>query len=410
MELEFLLRPITLEPFFREHWDRKPLHVPGPADKFAGVYDAGAWQRLEGLREVKAGTIDQRGGQVEIPIDPRQCHELFLAGMTICADVSAHPTLAPFLAGFRRAFALPGGPAFAKLYASNHGGGFAVHADMHHVFVMQVAGKKLWRFSRVPMVTSPTQGARVDADGRVVWTAPRNGEPAAADDGTPIPAPAVDGFDSALLEPGHCLYLPPGTWHVARAEGHSIAVSVSPPRSTTFELFSRALQDLLLQRPGWRQELLAAPGDEPALGEIPRSAAQALDARLGELRKLLAEIDPRLLYRLWRLNVAVGQAADAPSPPASSVALKRSDVLARAGGQPFHFIVAPSPTGEDEIFFYQGDAEWTFPISARTFLSEMSRQREFRVEAALGWDRSLDLDDVIGILGQLVEVGVLCRL
>lgn len=414
MELEFLLRPVTLKQFFREHWARKPLHVPGPADKFAGVYDEGAWQRLEAMRDVKGATIDGRGGPVEIRIDPIQAHALFLAGMTICADVSAHPKLAPFLAGFRRAFALPGGPAFAKLYVSNDGAGFVLHTDMHHVFVMQIAGKKLWRFSRAPIMAWPMEGARVAPEGHVAWKAPREGEPACADDGTPIPPPDVEQLDSALLEPGHCLYLPPGTWHVARAVGHSVAVSISPPRSTAFDLFSRALQDLFSQRPEWRQDLLAVPWDDPALGAIPSSAAQALDARLDEVRKMLADLDPRLLHRLWRLNVASGQASGAPPapPPGSGEAtgeLRRSDVLVRTSAKPFHFIIARSLGGEEEIFFYHAHAEWTFPISARRFLTGMSSQREFRVEAALAWDPSLGFDEVAGILTQLVAVGVLGR-
>jgi hypothetical protein len=347
---------------------------------------------------VKAATIDEHGMQVERAIDAGERLALFQAGMTICADVSGHPKVAPFLLRFRRAFALPGGPAFAKLYASNDGGGFAVHTDTFHVFVLQVSGTKHWRFSRLPFMQSPVQGARVGLHGQ-----------AETEDGSPIDRPDLDGFDGALLEDGHCLYLPPGTWHVARAIGSSIAVSVSPPRTPAFELFVTALKDLLLERPEWRDDLLATPGDPAPPGEIPRSASRALDGRMAELRTVLAELDPRSLHRLWRVNVAVGHAAGQPATTAQPPALRSADILARTGPERFHFLVAPLE-GEDQIFFYHADAEWTFPVTARAFLTELSTHDEFTVESAAGWDPGLSFEDVTDLLGQLVAIGVLVRI
>jgi hypothetical protein len=416
-ELPRVLHPFAPESFFREHWDRRALHIPGPADKFAAIYDASTWTRFEGVEDLKAVTTDPLGVQVEIPAMPEQAGALFLRGFTICADVSAAPLVAPFLRAFRAELGLPGGPPFAKLYASNDGGGFAIHADRHHVFVLQVAGKKLWRFSREPAVAAPRDGLFMSADGHPSWSNGQSGERARHDDGTPVAAPDADALESALLEPGHLLYMPPGTWHVARAQGHSIAVSVSPERATVADFVVAALRERLAESADWRRDLFATPGEAPPPGGVPASIARVLGARLADLRDAVAGLDERRLHRLWSLGVAAGRAptgAAALDPAAAgetadATEIRRSDVFARAVREPFHFVVAPSPAGDgDRCFFYRG-GEWSLPGAARTLLAEIAEREEFRAEAALAWDRRLKFQDVREILATLVAAGVLVR-
>jgi hypothetical protein len=304
-ELQFLLDPVGRETFFREYWDRRPLHIPGPPDKFNAIYDVATWRDFEGVDDLKAVTADSKGIQIEMPALPEQAGTLFMAGFTICATVNNAPRLGPFIQAFRRELDVPGGPAFAKLYASGDGRGFAVHADKHHVFVLQVSGKKQWRFSRAPVVAAPGEGLFIGASGQPHWTGIGTRQSALRDDGTPVPPPDVSQFDSALLEPGHLLYLPPGTWHVARAVGHSIAVSISPDRTTVMDLFIRAIQDQFASSADWRQEILAPPGEQAPAGAIPASVAKKLDGLLGELRASLANMDGRLLHRLGRPATAV---------------------------------------------------------------------------------------------------------
>jgi Cupin superfamily protein len=420
-ELELMLDPVAPATFFRDHWDRKPLHIPGPPDKFAGVYDVETWESFEGVGVLKAVTTDADGVQVEMPIIADQAGTLFMAGMTICADVSNAPRMAPFLGAFRRELALPGGAPFAKLYASNDGKGFAVHADKHHVFVLQISGKKQWRFSRTPALPSPTEGLFLGSNGRPHWTGLDPRQDALRDDGTPVPPPDPAAFDATLLEPGHCLYLPPGTWHAARAIGHSIAVSISPQRTTMMELFERALHELFANHPEWRQDVIAPPDDLPPAGAIPASISRQLDARLVELHQALAKMDVRRLHRLWQRDVAAGQTSESTVsglPPQSNAdPIRRSDVFARAGAEPFRFIVAPardsrssdSRSSDEQCFFYYSGTEWIVPIAARAFLTELARHDEFRAESALAWDRTLRFDDVRDILGTLVAAGVLAR-
>ncbi|MEA2699956.1 MAG: hypothetical protein QOI66_4227, partial [Myxococcales bacterium] len=218
-------------------------------------------------------------------------------------------------------------------------------------------------------------------------------------------------FDSALLEPGHCLYLPPGTWHVARAVGHSIAVSISPKRATVTDLFLNAIGDLLADRPEWRRDLLAPPGGPQGSGGVDASVAQIIDDRLAELRAALADLDPRYLQRQWMRDVTAGH-GEGPNEIAAAAAkdieIRRSTVFTRADGAPaFRFIVAPDgPAKEERCYFYR-DVEWSLPLSARAFLTELGNHQEFRAEQALAWDRKLRFEDVRAFLGTLVAAGVL---
>ena len=411
-ELARVLAPVPPETFFRDHWDRRALHIPGMPGKFAGIYDAATWTRFEGVEDLKAVTTDPRGVQVEIPALPEQAGALFLRGFTICANVSQAPLVAPFLRAFRAELGLPGGPPFAKLYASNDGGGFALHADKHHVFVLQVAGKKLWRYSREPAVAAPRDGLFMSANGQPSWSNGASGEAARHDDGRPVAAPDVDALEVALLEPGHGLYMPPGTWHVARAEGHSIAVSVSPERATVADFVLAALRERLEEGSSWRRDLFARPGETPPGGGVPASIAAELGARLADLRAELAGFDERRLHRRWSLGVALGRASEEPEAPRPPDAgeIRRADVFARADGEPFHFVVAPSPAGDGErCFFYRSGGEWSLPASAREVLGQIAEREELRAEAALAWDRRLKFQDVREILATLVAAGVLVR-
>ena len=49
MTLDDLLAPISPESFFAEYYDRKPLHVPGGAAKFAQVL---SWRQINRLLDM----------------------------------------------------------------------------------------------------------------------------------------------------------------------------------------------------------------------------------------------------------------------------------------------------------------------------------------------------------------------
>ena len=132
-------------------------------------------------------------------------------------------SIAGFLFELGQELELAGGLPFAKLYASPADAGFAIHFDQYHVMVAQLSGSKRWRFSPAPVVDAPIASGKLDASGAPVWCDPHDGMPIARDDGQLIDPPDLDKLEEAVLTEGDFLYLPPGSWHVARALGHSLA-------------------------------------------------------------------------------------------------------------------------------------------------------------------------------------------
>jgi hypothetical protein len=318
--------------------------------------------------------------------------------MTICANVARDPTLAPSLTRLARELALSGTP-FAKIYASPNDRGFALHFDAFHVFVCQLVGKKRWRYSATPTVVAPIYSGKLDAEGEPVWSHPREGEPIADDGGRPIAAPPASELEEVVLSEGDVLYLPPGTWHEARAIGRSVALSISPPRAPIYQLIARTLEDHLTMRAAWRRDLFSR--DRSAA--VPAEVAEAFRDRMQELRELLDGFDERTLHRVWRINASAHAPAERIEPQAIAVddRLEPTDDLRR-------YLIAPgSPGGEDEIHFYAGGSEWSLPIAARAFVDRLKERERFTVDEALALDPSLRREEALEILQELASAGLL---
>ena len=383
--------------FFERHWERAALHVPGDPVRFAELYDSATFFGGHGLSELDAATQDARGQHTQFEILPAQMRSLYDAGMTLCADISSDSRVAPLLAGLKGALALTGPPAFAKVYASPDGAGFGLHADAHHVFVLQLEGEKHWRYSPTPALTAPLAGMKVGPGGDVVHAFPMDAVPVMGDDGSPLEAPET--LEEVVLTPGDSMYLPPGTWHAARAMGASFAVSVSPPRSPACDVLTRILRDALRSDPAWRSDVAIAPAD-------PSAGVARVRERLAQLTRALATADPTELTRLWCI-AAVHERPDA-TPCANGHAPERDDRLERVDPSPLLYCVASreEPPGEIVCFYAAGE-ELTFPAEALPFVAGLARHRVFRAGDVLSWDPKLDWESAKSVLTQLLDASVL---
>jgi hypothetical protein len=393
-----MLAPLAVGELFATHWDREALHVRGDAARFAALFDVQDWRSRRGLGVIDAARVGTDGVQQQRRITIDEIDAALDGGETVCADVSARVEA---LQALRDRFATGSEPAFAKLYASPTGAGFAMHMDAHHVFVLQLEGRKRWTYSPRPVVGAPLLGGKI-IGGRAVHTFPADGVPIVGDDGQPLASPRSDDLVTVELVPGDCLYLPPGSWHTTRALEPSVALSVSPPRAPALAFVLRMLERQLARVPVLRRDLVRRSDDAGPLAIEVRSA---IDASLAAIAELAGGLDRRVLHRAWALQAFAAERAVPAVDPAPAV-LRRSDRLAHAG--PFEWLVAPVDGGE-LVCLYQRGAEWTLPIDARGFIEALARHPSFAAEDAMAWDRRLDWNGTRDFLAQLLAAGIVER-
>jgi hypothetical protein len=195
-------------------------------------------------------------------IDPGRALDLFGAGATIV--LQGLQRWWPPATRFCRQLELGlGHPMQANAYLTPAGAaGLAPHHDTHDVFVLQVAGAKLWTV-REPVVDTPLPRHVSDHD-------------AAA--GQPV-------LFEADMHPGDVLYLPRGFVHSAAAQqGVSLHLTIGVLATTVHDVVrlvvDRAADEVAFRRslpPGW-------PDD-------PDAAAKAVKAAVADLVDWLGTVD-----------------------------------------------------------------------------------------------------------------------
>ncbi|BCX17208.1 MAG: hypothetical protein KatS3mg117_0890 [Geminicoccaceae bacterium] len=219
MTFDEIMAPLGGARFIEEHLGRAPLHLEGPADKWARVMNWEVLNRLLGASSIWAAAslplvLDKEpvpaaaycapapgrdGGTVLRP-DPAKVKALLRRGATLVAnDIDQ---LTPELRAFCRAMEEGlGGKVQANLYlSSKRRQGFAVHFDTHDVFAVHCMGEKTWMVFEGraedpiahPMFKNLPQEHHEKAKG-ALWKEVR-------------------------LKPGDLLYLPRGQYHYALAD------------------------------------------------------------------------------------------------------------------------------------------------------------------------------------------------
>lgn len=218
-----LLSPVDASQFFREHWHSTPLHIPGDGSKFSdfpglkelpsvlsGRFSGNRW--LGGHRHTAQATfVDKAGNVRKINAAASMWAELFNAGASLCFSAvdRSSEELTRFVKDIASTTRLPG-TIVTTCYLTPPSSGSGMHFDSQHVFFMQVAGKKHWKFSRQPAWRDAAvnlQEASLQVPG--IKTFMESAKMA-------IATPAEAGMQEITLNTGDVLYLPPGFWHEGR--------------------------------------------------------------------------------------------------------------------------------------------------------------------------------------------------
>jgi ribosomal protein L16 Arg81 hydroxylase len=306
-----ILAPVLPAQFLEEYWAKRPLHIGGSTRKFAGLMDHKDFVRCSAHVDALQAYIanhDRTGHAAIVGILPRQIKAMYVGGFTICAKglEKGLPILAELARRMKAELHYSGDVDF-RGYLSRHGSGAPLHFDARHATTLQLEGTKTWRFAAGPSVPYPPRNA-VSEDGTAAY-ADVDPQPRVSEFGLEpslLPPPPVSELTEVTLRPGDVLYLPPGTWHSARAVGHSLAVNMAfnyTKGGTAIELMSDILYRLLYADPAWRATLpvfVEAQNDA-----MPEAVRQFLDERLDDVRRALTGLtasDSRI-DAVWRRRI-----------------------------------------------------------------------------------------------------------
>jgi hypothetical protein len=279
-DLATLLGPREPETFFRDSWEKQPLHVPRNQPAFyQGLFSLRdvdsviAFSRPKFLEPadfepaprpvhnfVQGYLADDEPFPVELYPDISDVHQAFRHGKTVIITNMQY-RWAPIAGLCRRLEAAFGCPVHGNLYLTPRGAqGFSAHYDTHDVFVLQLEGSKHWRFygtgPALPLVDDKTPVAK-----------DRLGPPTL----------------EAVVQPGDLLYMPRGHIHEAfTSECASMHLTVGVKVYRWVDLLQQALANVSALDVRFRESL-------PPATLTSGQTSWTLKARFHELLELLLQ-------------------------------------------------------------------------------------------------------------------------
>jgi mannose-6-phosphate isomerase-like protein (cupin superfamily) len=288
LSFEWLIDPISPSTFFETYYEREPLLIARRRSvKYASLLSLDAIDHylatasptapdvflVDAARELKVEDYTFANSDPAGRLDLPRVYELFGSGATISLS-QLHERL-PQLAALCRAAEKRFSAHFqTNIYLSPpNAQGFKTHFDSHDVFVLQVAGSKLWTLHDTP-IELPLRGQSFDPDKHVA-------------------GPPTREF---TIRAGDLFYCPRGLLHSARAtEEVSLHVTLGLIGKTWADVLVEAVSEACLASPEFRAHLpigYAEPGFDKTRAEAKfRSLLDAFarNADLGPILERLAD-------------------------------------------------------------------------------------------------------------------------
>jgi 50S ribosomal protein L16 3-hydroxylase len=278
---EALLGGLSPQVFLRRHWQKRPLLVRRALPGMRGIIEKRALFALAAHADIESRLVERRGNRMQVTHGPLPRARLRRAGARnwtlLVNGVNFYSAPAEKL--LRRFSFIPQARLDDVMVSyATPGGGVGPHVDSYDVFLVQAAGRRVWRLAR------PQTFALVPH----------------------APLRLIDDFraeEEYLLEPGDMLYLPPGWGHDGVALDRCFTYSVGFRAPSGAELaagFLDYLHERGLPGAGYRD-----PGLRPA----------ARPARIG--RELVAFAEAQLARVRWSrgdVEAFLGRYLSAPKP------------------------------------------------------------------------------------------------
>lgn len=215
------------------YWPERPCVGTGAASRLAGLVDPAELGSLEETFAIRhaaafAQGLDRQGEHVREPIAPTAIADAYAAGRTIYLQDVQLPSIAPWLAAIERELALGAGTIGVNLFASTAGAGTTLHYDSTEAFVVQVTGRKRWRYAA-------NRELRFPAGNRIASAADR-----------------IDDLIEVDLVPGTVLFLPRGCWHGTTTVEASVHLDLAIRTPTWADVVADRIRQALLRHVQWR--------------------------------------------------------------------------------------------------------------------------------------------------------------
>jgi ribosomal protein L16 Arg81 hydroxylase len=273
-----LIRPITLDTFKQDYWEKKPLIVArNQRDFYAGLLTLADVDAILSMSSAQSSTVRVvRDGRI-LPLASlvgkglygqvgvlERLYAVFRGGATVVL-LSLQERWKPL-----RQFCQSLAELFSASFQVNvyltppHSQGLKTHYDTHDVFVLQVSGTKRWRLYDAP-VTLPLPGQVPVND----------------------PSASKDASEEFELQAGELIYLPRGWRHDASTgDSVSLHLTIGVYPVTWAAVFLHAVEAAIEKDSRFRESLpIGFAGNRDEEGKA--------EARLGELVDVLRDMmDP----------------------------------------------------------------------------------------------------------------------
>jgi len=313
-----VLGGLSAQQFLRRHWQKRPLLVRGALPGFRGAATRAQLAALAARPDVESRLVRRRGTRWSVAHGPLACAALRRNSTLLVSGVDLHLRAAARLLGL---FSFLPRARLDDVMVSwaAPGGGVGPHVDSYDVFLLQGAGRRVWRLAR-PRAFRLLEGAPLEL---------------IAD---------FEPDEELLAEPGDLLYLPPGWGHdgVALEECLTCSIGLRAPQGQELAAaFLDYLHERGLPRAAYRDPDLRAARRG---AEIPPRMAAHAAAVLGRIRWTRSDVEdflgrhlsapkPHLVFRHPR--PALARTAFARALRRAAVVLDRRTQMLTLGARCF---------------------------------------------------------------------------